>query len=188
MSELPIQPPHEIRTKRLILRSARVGDGQELQNAISVSLKEFFPWLSFSAQLSDLETLEKVSLLGQTKFAENEFYVWRVWEPNGLLIGTVDLRPKDRSVPSFEIGYWVRSDKTGLGLAQEFVTAVIEIAQQTCKAERIEARCDVRNERSWRLAEKLGFTLEGIARNDSRDAAGKLCSTKIYALLSNSQA
>ena len=57
-----------------------------------------------------------------------------------------------------------------------------EVAWQNLQALRIEARCDVRNERSWRLVEKLGFELEGVAKNDDRDAAGVLCSTKVYAL------
>ena len=183
MIETSTQPPHEVRTERLILRSARAGDGPALREAIGVSLNEFFPWLSFSAELSDHETMERVSRLGQEHFQKGEFYVWRVWEPEGLLVGSVDLHSINHTVPSCEIGYWLRSDRTGRGLAQEFVTAAIEIAQEVLKVERIEARCDVRNEPSWRLAERLGFEFEGIARNDSRDAAGELCSTRIYALV-----
>ena len=78
MTESQIQPPHEICTERLTLRSARAGDGPALRFAIEISLKEFFPWLPFSAKLSDLESLERVSRIGQDKFLEGEFYVWRV--------------------------------------------------------------------------------------------------------------
>ena len=179
----PKHPPREIRTKRLVLRSARAGDGAALRAAIAVSLSDFFPWLSFSAELGDLETMERVSEAGQKGFEDGQFYVWRVWEPDGLLVGSVDLHSIDRTVPSCEIGYWLRSDRTGQGLAQEFVAAAIEIAQAVLAVERIEARCDVRNERSWRLLERLGFTFEGVARNDERDAAGDLCSNKVYALV-----
>jgi RimJ/RimL family protein N-acetyltransferase len=187
MTEPPIQPPHEVRTERLILRSARAGDGPGLRLAIGVSLNEFFPWLSFSAQLSDHETLERVSRLGQAKFLEGEFYVWRVWEPGGQLVGTVDLHSINRAVPSCEIGFWLRSDRTGRGLAQEFVTAAIEIAHNTLKVERIEARCDQRNERAWHLVERLGFAFEGLARDEYGDAAGELCSRKVYALVRSPQ-
>ena len=183
MTLSPIQPPHEVRTKRLILRSARAGDGSALREAIRVSLDDFFPWLSFSAQLSDRGTMERVSRLAQQNFLNDEFYVWRAWEPDGLLVGSVDLHSFNRAVPSCEIGYWVRSDRTGRGLAQEFVSAVIEIAQKVLKVERIEARCDVRNEPSWRLVERLGFSFEGIACHDDRDAAGELCSNKVYTLV-----
>ncbi|MGE0623252.1 MAG: GNAT family N-acetyltransferase [Pseudomonadales bacterium] len=182
MSEFP-QPPHEVSTKRLVLRSARAGDGAALRAAIAVSLTEFYPWLSFSRSLSDLETLEHVSQLAQDKFLEGKFYVWRAWEPDGTLVGSVDLHSFNRAVPSCAIGYWVRSDRTGRGYAQESVAAAIEIAQWILRVERIEARCDVRNTRAGRLAERLGFAFEGIARNDNRDAAGELCSSKVYALV-----
>ncbi len=148
MTESPIQPPHEFRTERLILRSARAGDGPALRLAIGVSLNEFFPWLSFSAQLDDHETMERVSRLAQSQFLEGESYVWRVWEPDGQLVGSVDLHSIDRAVPSCEIGFWLRSDRTGRGLAREFATAAIEIAHKTLKVERVEARCDVRNNHS----------------------------------------
>ncbi len=176
-------PPREIQTQRLVLQSARTGDGPELRRAIELSLAEFYPWLPFSAQLSDLATMERVSQLGETKFAEDEFYVWRVREPDGAMVGTVDLHNINRAIPSCEIGYWVRSDRTGRGYAKEFVRAAMDIARNLLHMRRIEARCDVRNEQSWRLAEALGFTLEGIARHDSRDAAGDLCSTRIYSWL-----
>jgi len=183
MSASSIQPPHELQTKRLTLRSARTGDGLALHEAIGVSLKEFYPWLSFSSQLSDVETLERVSQIGEREFQKGESYVWRAWETNGVLVGSVDLHSINRTVPSCEIGYWLRSDRTGEGLAQEFVTAAVDIAHETLKVERIEARCDVRNERAWRLVERLGFAFEGIARNEDRDAAGELCSSKVYALV-----
>ena len=185
MNDAVVQPPHEIPTERLVLRSARAGDGFALREAIEVSLDDFFPWLSFSARLGDLGTMERVSSLAQEKFLADEFYVWRAWEPSGLLVGSVDLHSFDRSVPSCEIGYWIRSDRAGQGLAQECVKAVIEIARKALGVIRIEARCDVRNERAWRLVERLGFTLEGIARHDERDAAGALCSNKVYALVDN---
>jgi len=183
MPEATTRPPKEVCTERLVLRSARAGDGPALREAIGDSLDELFPWLSFSAQLGDEETMERVSRLAETKFEEDEFYVWRVWETDGALIGSVDLHSINRAVPSCEIGYWLRTGWTGRGFAQEFVTAAVGIAQSTLRAERIEARCDVRNERSWRLVERLGFTFEGVARHDERDAAGELCSNKVYALL-----
>ena len=175
--------PEEIRTQRLLLRSGRPGDGPALHAAIETSLPDLFPWLSFSAGMSDLETLERVSREARQKFAAREFFVWRVWEPDReTIVGTVDLHSIDWGVPSCEIGYWMRSSHTGRGLAQEAVRAVIHVACEQLGVLRIEARCDTRNERAWRLVERLGFELEGIARHDDRDAAGTLCSSRVYAL------
>lgn len=37
------KPPKELRTDRLLLRSARAGDGVALHDAIRVSLADFYP-------------------------------------------------------------------------------------------------------------------------------------------------
>ena len=176
------KPPHEVSTERLFLRSARAGDGVALREAIAISLDDFYPWLSFSTELSDLATMEHISQLAHDKFEAGEFYVWRVWDSDDVLVGSVDLHSFDYKVPSCEVGYWLRSDRTGQGYAQEFVLAAIEIAQRVLGVKRIEARCDLRNVRSWRLVERLGFTFEGVARDDDRDASGELCSSKVYAI------
>ncbi len=173
--------PEEIRTQRLLLCSGRPGDGPALHAAIETSLPDLFPWVSFSARMSDLETLERVSREANEKFAAREFFVWRAWEPDReTMIGTVDLHSIDWDVPSCEIGFWMRSSHTGRGLAQEAVRAAIQVAWERLRVLRIEARCDTRNERSCRLVERLGFELEGVARHDDRDAAGVLCSSRVY--------
>lgn len=173
-------------TERTVLRSGRPGDAPALLEAIATSRAEIFPWLSFSAGVPRLDTLEHVSREAAEKFDEGEFYVWRIWEPDGgAMIGTVDLHSIDRDVPKCEIGYWLRTSYTGRGLAHEAVGAVMNVARECLGVVRIEARCDTRNERSWRLAERLGFTCEGIARRDDRDAAGELCDTRVYAWIAD---
>jgi len=175
-------PPHEVRTERLVLRSARPGDGAALQHTLAVSRSDFYPWLGFAAHDPDEQALERVSREAQEKFRAGEFFVWRVWEPQGPLIGTVDLHSLNPEVPSCEIGFWLSSERLGRGYATEFVRAALELAWRDLEVVRIEARCDERNERAQRLVERLGFSYEGTARNDDRDAAGELCSTRVYAL------
>jgi RimJ/RimL family protein N-acetyltransferase len=47
-------------------------------------------------------------------------------------------------------------------------------------AARVELRVDDLNERSWRVAQRLGFQLEGLLRSDTRDANGRLRDTRVY--------
>ena len=55
------------------------------------------------------------------------------------------------------------------------------MAFETLKASRIEIRCDDRNGRSGRVAERCGYTLEGLLHHNARDNAGELCDTRVYA-------
>ena len=48
-------------------------------------------------------------------------------------------------------------------------------------AQRVEIRMDDLNVRSWRVAERAGFTLEGVLRADRLTVTGTLSNTRIYA-------
>ncbi|MNZ62143.1 ribosomal-protein-L7/L12-serine acetyltransferase [compost metagenome] len=63
----------------------------------------------------------------------------------------------------------------------EAVAAITKYAIEHLEANRIEIRCDARNLGSAQVAERSGFTLEGILRNEVCDVDGALCSTKVFA-------
>ena len=65
----------------------------------------------------------------------------------------------------------------------EAVGALADMALGLLGMERLEIRCDSRNDRSGRVAERCGFQLEGVLRRDSRDAGGGLRDTRVYARL-----
>ncbi len=47
-------------------------------------------------------------------------------------------------------------------------------------ARRIDIEADCRNERSWRVAERAGYSLDAILHNYSRDVDGALSDVRIY--------
>lgn len=89
-------------------------------------------------------------------------------------------------VPYFdalEIGYTLFYRKHwGKGLMSEAVRLVVDYLFMAERINRLEIRCDVANLASARIAEKLGFTHEGIARQ-AIFARGKHHDMKQYALL-----
>jgi len=98
------------------------------------------------------------------------------------LVGCSGFHRVDWSVPKVEIGYWVRTPHSGQGYVTEAVNAITEFAVKHFGAKRAETRMDDRNERSWRVAERCGFTLEGILRHERRRVAdGSLGDTRVYA-------
>ncbi|NJO36614.1 MAG: GNAT family N-acetyltransferase [Rhizobiales bacterium] len=73
-----------------------------------------------------------------------------------------------RSVPYFdalELGYKLFHRKDwGKGLMTEAVSLVVDHLFSSRTVNRLEIRCDVANEASAKVAQKLGFRHEGIAR------------------------
>lgn len=91
-----------------------------------------------------------------------------------------------RSVPYFdalEIGYKLfHREHWGKGLTTEAVGLVVDYLFASEKVNRLEIRCDIENEASARVAEKLGFTLEGVAQQ-ATFARGRHHDMKQFALL-----
>ena len=78
--------------------------------------------------------------------------VWWVSRPN--LVG--------------EIGYWIRSDATGRGICTEAAANIAQVAFEEVGMHRLTLRIAVGNRASERVAEKLGFTREGLLRDEVR--------------------
>jgi [ribosomal protein S5]-alanine N-acetyltransferase len=63
-----------------------------------------------------------------------------------------------------EVGYWVREDARGRGTATRALALVATVAFEQGAA-RVQLRAAVGNTASRRVAEKAGFTLEGVLRS-----------------------
>ena len=84
---------------------------------------------------------------------------------------------------ALELGYTL-FDKAlwGQGLTTEAIGLVVDYLFSSEKVNRLEIRCDVENRASARIAEKLGFAHEGIARQ-ATFARGQHHDMHQYALL-----
>lgn len=81
-----------------------------------------------------------------------------------------------------EVGYSLARAEQGQGFASEAVRRILTHAFESLAMKRIEADVDPRNERSWRLLEKLGFRREGHLRERWR-VGGEVQDAFLYGLL-----
>ncbi len=75
----------------------------------------------------------------------------------GQVIGGIHLRPRGESPGTFELGYCLRADRWGNGLASEAVAAMTAFGFERIQARRIVAEVFVTNPASARILEKLDF-------------------------------
>ena len=84
-------------------------------------------------------------------------------ELDGRAVGSMALGFKeDRSVA--EAGYWLAAEHRGRGVTTRALRLVAAWAFRECGIERLELRADVENVASQRVAQKAGFTREGVLR------------------------
>ena len=81
---------------------------------------------------------------------------------NGELLGGVGFRPDDER--RAEVGYWVRRERRGEGIATRALRLILRWAFDELGFTRIQLHCDVENVASQRVAEKAGYTREGVLR------------------------
>lgn len=110
---------------------------------------------------------------------------WLLWcKQTGELIGLSGMHHINWTVPAVEIGYWVRTSMAGQGYVTEAVRTITRFAFDVLGAQRVEIRCDERNERSAAVARRAGFTLEGILRNERRHhLSQELRNTMVFAAI-----
>ena len=182
MDPLLLDLPDEILTQRLILRPPRAGDGAAVNEAILESIEGLQRWMPWATPTPTPEQSESWCRHAASDFlGRKQLPMLLFRRDDGTFVGSSGMHAVDWNVPRFEIGYWVRRRLEGQGFVTEAAAAFTRFAFETLRAQRVEIRTDDRNERSWRVAERLGYRLEGVLRNESRDAYG-LRDTRIYAV------
>ena len=116
----------------------------------------------------------------------DEYYAVELKE-TGKVIGNIYCGERDFEAK--EVGYIINQNFRHCGYAAEALSAVVEDAFLS-GMHRVYAECDPRNERSWRLLERAGFTREAHLKQNvffHRDPNGapKWKDTFIYARIAN---
>jgi RimJ/RimL family protein N-acetyltransferase len=160
--------PDEIRTERLLLRRWRADDAEPLLPILEANFDHLKAWIP----LSVATPAPVPELADRLKAYDADFETGQRWRfciatPDDRdILGEVSLFPRDaeKRVPieaadRVEIGYWVRNDLTGRGLATEVTRAMIDLSATLHGMKRIEIRCDDRNTASAAIPRRLGFRL-----------------------------
>lgn len=175
--------PEQIETERLLLRCPRPGDGIFVNEALRESWADLQRWMNWAqGEPPSVEHSEELQVRTRQEYLERTAFHFSMFlKETGQFVGKPSLLRLDWSVPRGEIGYWIRSSLTGRGLMTEAAVAISAFAFETLEFVRVEIRCDPKNVRSAAIAERLGYIREAHLRCDSRNPAGELRDTLIYA-------
>jgi RimJ/RimL family protein N-acetyltransferase len=103
---------------------------------------------------------------------------------DGSLLGSIGLHWIDPGQHIGEVGYWVRREARGRGVATRALRLASAWAIETCGLERLQLRADVLNAASQRVAESCGFTREGVLRSSRYNPRqGRRVDFAVYSLL-----
>ncbi|MDB5614687.1 MAG: Protein N-acetyltransferase, RimJ/RimL family [Devosia sp.] len=161
---MSLYPTYPLRTQRLTLRPFTRGD---VDAVYAYRRREDVTRYLFDTALSREEcALAVQQRIGQVALeAEGDKIILGVeLDGNGALIGEVSLIWRSVEARQGEVGWIFDPNYHGHGYATEAANAVLDLAFGPGGIHRVAARCDVRNERSWRLMERLGMRREAHFR------------------------
>jgi ribosomal-protein-serine acetyltransferase len=149
-------------TERLRLEPVGPDHAAALWRLTEASLTELRPWMFWAAQADEGSTRAFVADAAG-EWAQGLAYHFAIRDDRGLA-GAVGIEVPVPVRRLGELGYWVGSDRAGDGYATEAGAAVVRFGFDIAGLYRLELRAGVDNMASRRVAEKLGFRLEGTLR------------------------
>jgi RimJ/RimL family protein N-acetyltransferase len=150
------------------IRPYRPDDADALYAAVRESVDELRPWLPWAEGYTRADSEEWIATRADA-WAQGEAFSFCVTDAEeGTLLGGVGLNQLDATHRRANLGYWVRSSRTGSGVATRAVRLTAQFGIETAELQRIEITMDVRNRASQRVAEKAGAVREGRLRNRLR--------------------
>jgi RimJ/RimL family protein N-acetyltransferase len=159
------------------LRSWEAADAPAIVECIDGD-EEMASWLDRLPQPYTLaDAMFWLGMAGEEKFAVAD-------ADTGRLLGAIGLRWKEEDeAGTVEVGYWLRRDAQRRGYMTRALLLVSRYALEG-GADRIYLRADPENVASCRVAEKAGFTREGVLRSAHwNPRLGRRQDWAIYSLL-----
>lgn len=176
-------PPRRIRSDRLLLRCWEPGDAPLLERALEISWPELQRWIPWVFR----EPEDAAALADRLRGYESDFV-----EGRNALYAIMDLVESEvwggaglyrRVGPgALEIGYWVRTDRAGRGIATEAAALLTRAGLGLPRIDRIEIRCDPDHTASAAVPRKLGYRLREVLGPESGGPSSAQRDTMVFEL------
>ena len=161
------------------LRPIGEHDLDELHALKEANVAHLRPWMPWAEQNRD----------GTAEYVHGAVAQWALGEGGAYavvehrrIVGTAGVHSIDRRNASTALGYWLAADAQGRGLVTRAAAALCDRCFGELALHRVEIRAHPANVRSRAVAERLGFALEGTAREAEQHPDG-FRDLVVYALL-----
>lgn len=177
--------PLPITTPRVLLRPPQLEDIVAINAGVNESLselKQFMPWAQELAPPEVTETFVRTAMANWVvqKNEEPWFPIFIFDQTTGEFLGGTGYHHIDWNIRCLEIGYWIRTSKSGAGYVTEAVNALTRYAFIELKMQRVAICCDVQNLRSSKVPKRLGFEHEATLKKNRLTMDGQISDTLVF--------
>ncbi len=162
-------------------RVLRPEDASELFDVVDSNrefLGEWLPWLDYNTEVTHSEEFIKTTL---ESFENSKSFIHGIFY-QGKMVGNGGFHTLKWSQNKTSIGYWLAEGFNGKGIITSYCKTIIDYAFTELDINRIEILACSENRPSCAVAERLGFKLEGIKRQNQK-LHGKFFDHNQYSML-----
>jgi RimJ/RimL family protein N-acetyltransferase/predicted N-acetyltransferase YhbS len=145
------------------LRLFQPADAEGLYALIAGNRAHLDAWMRWSARVQTFEDSQAFIQRAAEHYASGSGFHAGLWLSDQF-VGGFAVRDINRDSSNAEIGYWLGAEFVGQGLVTRACRAVIDQLFAQEHLHRIEIRAATDNRASRAVAERLGFTFEGVLR------------------------
>ena len=174
---------YRVETGRLVLRCWTPGDAPRLRAALDVCDAYLRPWIPFMKD--EPRTLKQTAewLRGhRAAFDLNQMHRYAVFDADEKNLLGENMLINRVGPGGLEIGYWTHKHATGKGIATEASSAMIRVAFEIEKVDRVEIMCAPENKASAAIPARLGFSHEATLKKRAMDSEGGICDLMVWSL------
>lgn len=148
----------------------------ETINAEREYLGEWLPFVDYTLEMADTQNFIESLTVNETKDFTFAIYY------KEQFVGLVGLKDPDYDNSKVEIGYWISEKFQHLGIITLSCKTLIKYAFDKLEFNRVQLKAATGNIKSQHIAERLGFTREGIERDGELHKRG-FVDLVVYGLL-----
>ena len=153
---------------RVELRRKRLNDVDAQHRLVLESLEHLTPWMPWASEYSRASLLEHLTA-AQAGWESGTSYDYAMVS-DGEAVGACSLMRRI-GPGGWEIGYWIRPERTGRGLVTMAAAALVEAAFALPGTTHVEIHHDEANVASGGVPRRLGFTVVSRQKDTSRGGA-----------------
>ncbi len=181
MEPILLDIPDELIEEDLILRPYADGDGKAFFDLLQENKDHLADTVEEMKTIKTNEDAEIRNRRLKVNWIERKRFVMGIWDKS-TLIGEIWIEPLDWKVPVIEIGYFVVKKHEGKGIVTRSVQLCLDFMFNKLNAHRVEIRTNDDNHRSFKVAERCGFTKEAHLRENTK-LNDKIVGRQFYGLL-----
>jgi ribosomal-protein-serine acetyltransferase len=165
--------------KDIRLKIVGIEDAESIFNTINRERKYLEEWLPFVEDTRDISYTK--AFIEHSTAAISSNYTFTISYHNHFA-GVIGFKDTDFNNKKTEIGYWLSESFQHKGIITRSCKALINYAFDKMDMNRIQIKAAEENQKSRNVAERLGFTCEGIERDGELHSRG-FVDLVIYSLL-----